>query len=458
MPRVKVSCESCGLIAKIDEERVALPCEECGGELSLFDTAPAIDTVVCDGCGADNAVSAKFCESCGERLASAGAGVGAGEATAPGARAPSARRPRGKASRAKGDKLDRRQANIELGKAFKTLKRVRAFYITLALLQGVLLLFAVAGLGQRQALQTTGAEAALWYGGAMLLFFIVGAALLPRQPFAWSLTLALVVTPYGLYGLVAGILFLIAALSAGVPGVVGILMVLLMAAIIFGIPVLAATACWFATARLAGFKKLLAENKDTVSAQRIRGKRREAGPGSLTTKVREREVQQMQGGWKVAIYAGAAVLVVVAIVVLSQMSGTRNDVRSDEVQGAERNELVDKVALRQSFQPVLTRFLAAWEASDSNGIGQFIPASQRETVLARLRRTLDRWSFSMDKLPAIENRRDLWGRRDPNVVKCYFSIPATRGGRRAKLRTEWHRTDDKWVLLELYLRKTKTDD
>ena len=213
-----------------------------------------------------------------------------------------------------------------------------------------------------------------------------------------------------------------------------------------------------ATASMLNVKKLLAEHGDTVGAERFTGKRKRAAEGEISSRTRG-PMREAAGRStrKLAIYGAATVVAVVLVVALVVMFGSKGDGGrgggSSLVHAAEKRQ-----QLENSYEPVLSRFLAAWKASDKPAIAAMASPGARESVIRRLDQSLKRYELSTAKLPGIENRRDLWLDRSEGV-KTYFSVPATaRGTRRAKLKLHWVLSEGEWVLIEARLRGTKRDN
>ncbi|MHC4076926.1 MAG: hypothetical protein ACYST0_00650, partial [Planctomycetota bacterium] len=207
--RIKVICDSCGFLTKVEKSDVLPPCDECGGTLVPMDApmraeltpppepiAPTSrpvadadaeampDVRFCSACGASNPKAARFCEDCGEALAEQAAGGGE-------TGSPSRRR------KARPKSLEKRSANIQLGKAHVTMKRVRMLFVVLAGMYGLALTLLFVGfLGlQHEGVDVPGLYVFLmFYAACTFSVFILGAVFLPRQPFAWTLALACLMT------------------------------------------------------------------------------------------------------------------------------------------------------------------------------------------------------------------------------------------------------------------------
>jgi len=215
--------------------------------------------------------------------------------------------------------------------------------------------------------------------------------------------------------------------------------------------------CWTATASMLNVKKLLAEHGDTRGAERFTGKRKRANAGEISSRTRG-PVRETAGRStrKLALYGAATVVAVVLVVALVVMFGSKGNGSgggSSLVHAAEKRQQFEN-----SYEPVLSRFLAAWNASDKLAIASMASPGARESVIRGLDQSLKRYELSTAKLPGIENRRDLWMNRSEGV-KTYFSVPATAGGiRRAKLKLHWVLSEGEWVLIEARLRGTKRDN
>lgn len=442
--RIKVSCDSCGLLTKVERNDVLPPCHECGGKLLPMDkplraeltppAEPLAGVRFCLSCDASNPAAARFCENCGEPLAEQQAA--SGDTGSP------RRRPK-----ARSKSLEKRSANIQLGKARITMKRVRGLFIVLAGLYGLALAILFFGF---LALKHEGSDTPglyvflMFYAACTFSVFILGAVFLPRQPFAWTLALACLMT-------VDVVLTTYSRFAAGGFGM----------ATIPWLWVLLTVACWTATASMLNVKKLLAEHGDTVGAERFTGKRKRAAEGEIGSRARGRARETTgRSIRRVAIYGAGVVVAVVLVVALVSMfannggGGPGSPAHAyDPIKAAERQQ-----QLETSYQPVLSRFLAAWRRSDKPAIAEMASPGSRKSVIWALDRSLERYELSTEELPEIENRRDLWLKRTEGV-KTYFSVPATADQtRRAKLKLHWVFSKDEWVLIEARLQGTKRDD
>ncbi len=451
--RVKVSCRSCGLLTKIDTSDVLPPCSECGGTLVPMDaplraepTPPPEPLAIkfCSACDASNPATARFCENCGESLAEREPG---------GADTGSPRRRR----KVRSKSLEQRSANIQLGKAYRTMKRVRALFIVLATFYGLataVLFLGLLGL-QHEEVEVPGLYVfLLFYAACTFSVFVLGAVFLRRQPFAWTLSLACLMT-------VDVVLTTVSNLADG-------------KFVLISIPwlwVFLTTACWTATASMLTAKRLLVEHGDTAAAQRFTGEAkddtgrssvqgRRAAVGEISSRARERSREGAgRSIQRVITYSVASVVAVVLVVVLDAMLA--ND-GGDGASTVHAQDLIEAAAKRQqkekSYEPVLNRFLSAWKASDKSAIAAMASPGSRQSILRRLEDSLTHYSLSTTELPEIQNRRDLWLDLSDGV-KTYFSVPATSGRRiRAKLKLHWVLSEGEWILIEARLRGTTRDD
>lgn len=427
--QIKVSCESCGLLTKIEKTHVLPPCSQCGGTLVPLDAPlraeltpppePLKGVTFCSACDASNPVAARFCENCGQPLVEQVA---------------DAKSPR-RHPKARSRSLEKRQANIELGKAYTTMKRVRGLFIFLAALSALQFFLLL-------ALRPD--VPGLLVGGAVVGVLVLGAVFLQRQPFAWTLVLACLMT-------LAVLLTILGNLAKGEFTLLSIPWLWIILTI----------ACWTATTSMLNVKVLLAQHGDTVGAERFTGKRKRVAEGEISTRVRGRAHEATgRSAQKVAIYGAAVVLAVVVVVTLVVMLGNGNGGGGpspvhayDPLEAAKRRQ-----KLEDSYEPVLERFLAAWRASDKDAIAGMASPGARQSLIRRLEKSLGLHELPTDKLPEIRNRRDLWLKR-VDGVKTYFSVPATEGRmRQAKLRLHWVLSEDEWVLVEARLRGTTRDD
>jgi len=137
----------------------------------------------------------------------------------------------------------RRDANRELGRAKKGIEAARSFYIANAVIAGILLAFSL--------LLGGGALAAGVFGG-LLLLAIVGATQIRKQPFGWSLVLAMGWT------LLVAVRVVTTGLSISVP---------------FGLMCLWTLGCWFSVRATSRAAHLMKENPDLRITRRIKGER-----------------------------------------------------------------------------------------------------------------------------------------------------------------------------------------
>ena len=143
--------------------------------------------------------------------------------------------------RKRGDAItSRREANRELGKARRGVEAVRAFYICNAMLAGVLL--ALAALGDMGAI-------AIGVLGVLFALSIAGTLRVRKEPFAWSLVLAI--------GWTLNVLAM-AALGAA------------SANCIFVFSCLWTRGCWYAVRATSRAAQLMKENPDLRIARKIR--------------------------------------------------------------------------------------------------------------------------------------------------------------------------------------------
>jgi len=372
-------------------------------------------SATCPSCGEENPVGSRFCEHCGAEMRAA--------------RKRSKRRSRGK-------QLGRRRANREIGKIANLLKAVRGVYILFACLWGILFLILIAAASASGSGGVDGSDVfwALLMTGSVFLFSILGAAFLYRNPFAWSLAMSCLVSLY-----VAQVFF-----AGGIPWL-GILMLLI---------------CWSATIKIASIKGLLAEFSDTVAAQKLTGTRARVEGGELSTRARLRAANaRSRSAPKTAAFVIGGVLVFGLLVVLAARSGQgKQGARPSPSSAADRAKLAKEQLQRErSYDVAIESFVRSWKRSDREAISQLIPEGDWRTLaMKKFVRSLDRYGFAQDKLPPIENRRDLWSRSGP-AVKTYFSIPGQAGSLHAKLRMRWEEVDSKWTLTEIGLRKTKRE-
>jgi hypothetical protein len=363
--------------------------------------------------------------------------------------APSSRR------RGHADREERREANVALGKALRTIRLVRGFYVTLAVVSFVLLvLFAIA----LQVVETTAEQNLLLILVAVqaiqTLFLAVGAWMIGKEPYSWSLVLSLYLT-------IA--LALRLGLNAGSDEIArGIL-----------IPLILTLASWGATAILGPVKRLLAEHGDTVAGQLLQGKRPRARPGSEARGRASRRAlrHERESGPSVALYALGGVVIVLGLFIGfvfwqradQAESRDRRIVRAMERAEQQREDMEQR---KLAFEPVIARFERAWRANDRAGITAMMvdEAVLRESELGKFEKSFERYDFDFGApLPPIDDRRETWprlerlGPGDPILVKSYFRVTRNDNGQRVKLRSNWSWQDDRWVLVELALRKTSRD-
>lgn len=370
-------------------------------------------SATCPSCGEENPPGSRFCEHCGVEMRAA---------------APKRKR------RSKGKQLGRRRANKEIAKIANILKGVRGVYILIACLWGILFLLLIAGMSA-PGLSDDERSIVFWgllTTGAVFLFSILGAAFLYRNPFAWSLALSCLISLDVANGF----------LSGGIP-VVGMLMLLI---------------SWSATIKIASIKGLLSEFSDTVAAQRLAGTRERVEGGELSTRARVRAARtRSKSAPKTVAFVIGGVLVFGLLVVLATKSGQGRARTAPRGPSLEDRAKLAKEQLRRekSYDLAIAAFVRSWKKSDREAISGLITEGDWRTyAMKKFDRSFDRYGFAQDKLPPIEDRRDLWD-RSGTVVKTYFSIPGQTGDLRAKLRMRWEEIDSKWVLTEIGLRKTK---
>jgi hypothetical protein len=372
-------------------------------------------SVTCHSCGEGSAAGSRFCEHCGAKL-------GEGK---------QARR-----KRSKGKQLGRRRANKEIASIANILKGVRGLFIVLACIYAAVFLLLIAASSAEEFEGAAGSLLVipLLMTGSVMLFSILGAAFLYRNPLAWSLALSCLLSIEVAYGFYAG----------GIP-ILGCVLILI---------------CWSATIKISSIRGLLAEFSDTVAAQNLAGTRKRVEGGELSTRAKVRSARvRASGAPKVAALVVGGILVLALIIVLATKSGKGGGGGQATRNPAEEHARMATEQLRRekSFERVLETFVRSWKSSDLASISTLVPEGDERTLaMSKLRKTLERYGFGQDKLPVIEGRRDLWSRSGP-TVKTYFSLPEMKGETRAKLRTHWLEVDAKWELLEVGLRKTKRE-
>ena len=369
----------------------------------------------CHSCGEANPAGSRFCEHCGANL-----------------RSPR----RGGRNRSQGKQLGRRRANKEIASIAGILKGVRGLFIVLACFYAGFFLLFLAGVA---ALQAEGVEGSLFViplliSGSVMLFSILGAAFLYRNPLAWSLALSCLLSLDVVWGFYRG----------GIP-ILGCVLMLI---------------SWSATIKISSIRGLLDEFSDTVAAQRLAGTRDRVEGGELTTRAKIRAARaRSSGGPKVAAFVVGGILVFGLLVVVAINSGkSGGNTQTPEDRAAQRAQYAKEQLAREArYEEVLGTFVSAWKRSDLAGIAALInEGDERTYAMGKLNKSLERYGFEPEDLPRIDDRRDLWSRSGP-VVKTYFRLPDMTGSTRAKLRINWYETDSKWEIVEVGLRKTSRD-
>lgn len=369
----------------------------------------------CHSCGEPNPAGSRFCEHCGASLDVNRA---------------SSRR------QSKGKKLGRRRANKEIASIANILKSVRALYIVLACIYGGLFLLVFAG---ASILGAEGAEGSIFVVpllmmGSVMLFSILGAAFLYRNPLAWSLALSCMLSLDVIYSFYQG----------GLP-ILGCILVLI---------------CWSVTIKISTIRGLLEEFSDTVAAQKLTGRRQRVEGGELSTRTRVRAARaRSSSAPKIATFVVGGVLVLALLILIATKSRNRGGGgQSVRITAEERARLAtEQLHREQRFDRIMESFIDSWKKSDLEAIAALVSeGDQRTLTMSRFKKSLERYGFAADELPEIDGRRDLWSRSGPGV-KSYFRLPDMTGDVRAKLRTNWLEYEGKWELVEVGLRKTSRD-
>ncbi len=395
----KAYCQSCGLMLKVEPGQALPPCDECGGHLLLEEQEQESPVKACPSCEADNPEKARFCESCGADMSAKGK------------------------SRQRGDKVASRQANVELGKARRIIKRVRSLFIIQSVGWALLTLGLFMVLDQEDLLGES--SWMLMVPFSICLFCILGSIFLAREPFIWSMAIASLQTlVVALYPLEFG----------------------------FSIDWLIITfitiASWAATASLTKVKKLLAEHSDTIGAQKLMGTREKAYQGDLGRKHRQRLKEESRGKLKRrAIFISAILVVVVGIGIWAAKANRKPTWQ--ELQAAEQQREAERLAKMpkpEEFTPVLQKFVQDWNQSDKEAIHALFLAWDKEKWIRGLKRVGERNGWE-GVFPTLSDEDIQW--RGKREVYVYYQLAE----RRFLTRWECPVDESRWYLRSFTLRK-----